>query len=61
MSKTIPQYIGPKFVEMWITYVEMWITSPKMWITHPNLSVFAQKLGVLKKFIFNQKQQKTAY
>lgn len=28
MSKTIPQYIEIKFVEMWITYVEMWITSP---------------------------------
>ena len=61
MSKSRPQYIGPKFVEMWITYVEMWITCLKMWITHPNLSVFAHKSGVLKKFIFNQKQQKTAY
>jgi len=61
MSKSRPQYIEIKFVEMWITYVEMWITCPKMWITHPNLSVFAQKSGVLKKFIFNQKQQKTAY
>ena len=41
MSKSRPQYIEPKFVEMWITYVEMWITLPKMWITHPNLGVFA--------------------